>query len=122
MKVNIEHKTKQTGIFSKTNHSVVVVTVQFSAEELALIHQHKLKDMVLIERDPPSHFPNNIPESDRDIHYLRVRNILNKSDEYTVANPVKAKNYEADVVEALKSLKSYITGVSEAPKSSSFDL
>lgn len=123
MRVNITHGETKTGVFRKTNHHTVTVSVQFSEEETHIVKSKKLGDEVIVERAVPS---------DRDpakfvgmehIFNLTIARLLKGPDTYAFSTPFEAKEYEATLKEMLPKVKVFIAeneGVQE--KSSSFEL
>ncbi len=117
MRVAIEHTQKTTGLFSKTTHYIVSVTVHFSEEE-----KHALKnagDAVVVEREPGSQtkpFANAEEAAILGRHlHLKVSDLLRgKTDSYSLASPAEAKTYDANLRASLQNLKDYILANTEA--------
>ena len=125
MRVKIEHKEVEKGMFKKRTYHRVYVTVAFSEEELAIIDNSNLKDLIIIERKlPPNLKPSDDPEDDRRHCALSLRQLLgNGPSGYLCATPLDAKHYETELTEALHQLKAVIeenAGVEE--KSKTFEI
>jgi hypothetical protein len=112
MRVAIEHTQKTTGLFSKTTHYVVSVTVQFSEEEKHVLK--KLGDAVVVEREPGSQtkpFANAEEAAILGKHLnLKVSDLIKgKTDSYSLATPGEAKEYDSNLRASLQNLKGYIS-------------
>ena len=125
MRVNIEHKEVTKGFLSKKTFVEVHTSVEFSNEELAIIERNKLRDRVVLEREPHfdrSQSARNDPKI-ADIWDLKVFNLIrNKPEIYSVATPSDAKAYEERLTEALHQLKAFITANSTVSSGKSFEL
>lgn len=138
MRVNIEHKTETKGLLRKTTFHIVALTVEFSDEEKAIVRERKLERVVILERDVPANVDEEkhaergllakvvtaaVKGRDANHFHLTIGKLLNGVDQYALATPLEAKEYEAALKEKLPSLKGYImenAGIEE--KSSSFEL
>jgi hypothetical protein len=107
MKVTITHSTKTTGMMTKTTYFEVAVAVQFSPQERSIIETHKLGEVNVLDRDPPANSSVR-DETDRSIFNLRISQLLRGQDTYACATPLHAKNYDAELREAMPRLKAYI--------------
>ena len=127
MRVSIDHKDKKTGLVFKSNKYEVVVSVQFSDEELAIINSRKLKEYVVLERGwdatmketaakHPDYYDLLPPPN------LIIGKLVKGPDSYVFDTPIEAKGYEEKVTEALKRLKSFIMGNAEKAENKSFEL
>lgn len=114
MRVSIEHKEKQVGFIRKKKYHAVTCRVDFSEEEMQIIKQGQLWDMVVLERSRPA---NEEPNEYRgpDFFNLTVGDLSSVDqkgnklvDEYCFATPHEAREYELQLTEALKTLKSYL--------------
>jgi hypothetical protein len=54
--------------------------------------------------------------------HIRVKTLLKGPDKYGFPDPVQAKNYETEVVESLKTLKSFFEGAKDVGQAKSFEL
>lgn len=129
MRVSIEHKEKTTGIFSKKTWYIVSLKVEFSQEERTIIEKRKLSDYVIWERP---HDDEAQERHKKDLAFLDSLGPDNltagklakgKPDEYALATPIGAKNYESKLKDALVGMKDFIAGNAEIEqKSTSFEL
>ena len=125
MRVSIDHKEKSTGLVFKKPAFAVNVNVQFSEEEKAIINTRKLKDYIVLRREHSfnSAVRNDPTYQDDDIKpHLRVKSLMKGSDSYDLPDPVRAKEYEQHLVDALKTLKSFLEGSHSVGESRTFDL
>lgn len=138
MKVDISHVEKKQGmVFKKTLHGVTV-HVQFNDEEKTIIDQRNLKNTLVLERGIPADvnaekFENRgltkklvtaaVSGRAANHFHLTISKLLNGPDTYFTETPGQAKDYEAELKEALPKLKDYImdnAGIEQ--KDSSFEL
>ena len=120
MRVSIDHKERSVGLFKKKVFHDVILKVEFSAEERAVLESIKEKTIV-IERPPPAHLENPAASS----YNLTITGILDSAkhpDVHVVSSPQEAKAYEEQVKEDLQALKGFIEENSTAPTSSTFEL
>ena len=124
MRVNIEHEEIRKGMLKKKTYHAVKLTVEFSEEEQQIIKQRDLTRTIVMKRDVPVDRNARSFEGHEDVFNLTIYNLLNeKTESYALATPAAAKQYEADLTEALKNLKAYLqenVGVEE--KSKTFEL
>jgi hypothetical protein len=118
MRVSIEHSQATTGLFLKTNHHVVSVTVIFSEEEKHVLKRHG--DAIVVERGPDSERQGKFTAAQvadlGDAFSLKISTLLRgKADRYTFSTPGEAKEYDELVRGSLQNLKNYITNNSVAP-------
>jgi hypothetical protein len=122
MRVAIEHKPKTTGFFfKKDTFHAVILTVNFSEEELAIIKLRRLEETTILERECPAHMEDRGGEN---IYDLRIEHLVKgRPDEYVLATPQDAKLYEEALKDKLTTLKSYIMENKEVEaKTSTFEL
>ncbi len=122
MRVSIDHHEITKGVFNKKTYHEVSVAVVFSEEELSIINQSNLADTIVLDR---GHEPwMEYDEQLSDIYPLTISNLMGQSpDRHALATPLEAKQYEADLTDALQKLKAFIeenAGIEE--KSTSFEL
>ena len=127
MKVSIEHKDKASGLLFKTHQVAVSVAVVFSEEELAVIRSRRLRDYVVLERQPDKLRRERIgAEAMRDnpgMFNLYVRDLVSgRADEFFCDTPIDAKIYEQNLKVGLKTLKDFITGNAETGSATTFEL
>lgn len=118
MRVSIEHHQIQTGLFSKKTHYAVSVAVEFNNEEMHVIRT--LKNTIILERGPNSRNEGKFTaEEERTLHdtfCLKISNLVRgKKDTYCLATPHEAKQYDAQLREALTNLKNYLDNNATAP-------
>ena len=128
MKVDIKQAEVQHGLVFKKTFIAVTLSVSFNQEELAIISQRKLQKAVLLEREPDAWtaerqkgHPDYL-ESLKPGFVLDVKRLLKGPDTYECANPIEAKRYQTELVDALKNLKGYLEGNAEVAQSTSFEL
>lgn len=127
MRVSINHNDKATGFIFKSNKFEVVVSVQFSEEELAVINGRKLKEYIVLERgwdatmrDKANKHPeyyDTLPPPN-----LTIGKLVKGPDGYVCDTPVDAKIYEEKVTNGLKSLKAFLQGNQTKAESKTFEL
>lgn len=115
MRVSIEHREKTVGlIFTKTVYEVVL-TVNFSEEEQEAIRKHDLGDTIVLKRRVDATHKNRdnlnpeLFDALIDGAHLRIKNLTaGRPDSYACATPREAKEYEAELQDAMPRLKAYI--------------
>ena len=109
MRVTIDHVQTTKGIFQKKTVYEVHTRVEFDSSEIAVIKQHKLDRVTILERQPSVHARGkNFAAENPDIFNLNVYNLLNSTDEYQCETPLEAKQYDGELREALRNLKAYL--------------
>ena len=119
MRVSIEHSEEKTGMFKKRTRYILALTVNYSDEELQIINDCKIKDDAVFE-DPIR--PGKKEDEPKDYYHIR-HFMKGRTWNFNFDTPLEAKNYEAEVTEALKRHKEYIEanrGVEK--KSTTFEL
>jgi len=127
MRVSFEHNEKTTGLFIKKHTVDVVTSVQFSDEELAIINSRKLKQYIVLKREPDAVVTNRFKNDPAYLNSLTgfdltVARLVKGPDSYACDTPVDAKVYESNVTDALKALKSFITGNADKAEAKTFEL
>lgn len=127
MRVSIEHINKSSGLIFKKHYIEVAVTVVFSDEEQAVIRSRKLKEYVVLKREPDMLTVERLGAKDAaqfaETYHLRIKHLASgKPDKYPFETPIDAKNYEADLTAALKMLKEFIGANSETAGAKSFEI
>lgn len=125
MRVNISHSEKSKGLLKKTTYYIVSCDVQFSEEELHIIKTAGLNKTIVMERAVPADQSNSKLAHDvADVFNLRIFNLMEKKpNEYVLATPGEARQYEEELKERLRMLKEYIDGNQEGGREdSSFEL
>ena len=107
MRVTISHNAKTEGMLRKITYFEVTVAVQFTSGEHQVIGACDLGEVTVLER-PPQASIRKRATSDGDIFNLRVSSLLRGPDAYTCETPLEAKNYDAQLREALPKLKAYL--------------
>ena len=122
MKVNIQHEEVKKGFIRKKTYHQITVDVQFSEEETQIIKDNDMERAKLLDRVRPANFNDGVFDDPR--WNLEVRQFMwDKPNVYTVNTPAEAKQYEADVKDALTNFKAYLeenAGIEE--QSTSFEL
>lgn len=127
MRVSIEHEDKTSGLIFKTHQTEVAVTVIFSDEEQAVIKSRKLKDTVVLKREPNAKEIEKrgaawVRQND-DLYHLYIRNLTaGKPERFLCDTPIAAKIYEQELTGALKQLKEFLSGNAEIGKAKTFEL
>ena len=135
MRVSISHGEHKTGLLLGKKRHTVTVSVQFSDEELHVIKNRDLGNDIILERDPPVDAKvtevkgvgsalkvvSGMGKTVNGFH-LRIKDLMNGSDTYTLTTPVEAKVYEDELIEKLRVLKSYLEGNAEGGSDKSFEL
>ena len=114
MRVNIEHRNKTVGLLRKVTQYDVLLTVDFSEEERAIIKEFHLENTCILEREIDSIRRRGFTPKEMidlaDEFNLTVRGLLrDHTDTFTFDQYMDARNYEVRVTEALKRLKDYLT-------------
>ncbi len=113
MRVKIEHHEKPAGLLRSGRQVEVVADVHFSEAERLIIQHRGLEDFVVMERRPDSRLATTIPPDELDdwegAFHLRIGDLLKEApDRFTLDTPSDAKAYQARLVDALKTLKTFI--------------
>lgn len=127
MRVSIEHADKTSGLVFKTHQIEVAVAVVFSEEEQAIIKGRKLKDTVVLKREPNSKEIEKRGAAwvreNHDLYHLYIRDLTaGKPERFLCDTPIDAKIYEQNLMEALKTLKGFISGNAETGTAKTFEL
>jgi hypothetical protein len=127
MRVSINHADRKFGLFGGTRMVEVAATVVFSDEEQAIIRGRKLKDYIVLKREPDSRSIDRLGAANvaelADAYHLRVRSLLSgKPDTYLFDTPAHAKRYEAELTDALKAFKDFIAANAETASATTFEL
>ena len=127
MRVSIQHNQKSSGWIFKQPYIEVATSVAFSEEELAIIRSKKLQKFVLLERGPDFIVCKRFENDQAYLNSLSgfemsVAKLMKGTDTFNCETAVHAKNYEAQVTEALKTLKEFIVGNAQVAQSKSFEL
>lgn len=110
MRVKIDHREIRKGFVLKTSFYEVSCQVQFTEVQRHVIQDRYLAGYVILERTPA----NARLDDDPDWFTLKIRHLLDgKIDRHLCADPVAAKNYEADLVDRLRLLKDFLEGNQE---------
>jgi hypothetical protein len=129
MRVSINTEEKSKGLIFRKPYFSVNVSVIFSEEEKAIILQRKLKDYIVMLRDwditrmneglaaRAPEFWASLGKPD-----LSVRHLMEGVDRYGLPDPVRAKEYEQSLVDALKTLKSFFEGSKTVGEAKTFEL
>lgn len=105
MRVRIDHQEIRKGFILKKSFYQVSCQVDFTQVQLHVIQDRYLEDYLVMERVPA----NWRLDDDPDWFALRIRHLLDgKVDHHLCADPVAAKNYEANLVDRLRLLKDFI--------------
>ena len=107
MKVTITHAETSGGMIRKIPYLEVSVLVQFSREEQNIIQKYGLEEVTVLERDPPANL-RKVAADSLDIYHMKIQNLARGADTYICATPLLAKNYDADLRQALAKLKGYL--------------
>ncbi len=138
MRVSIEHGTETKGLLRKTTFHLVLLSVEFSEEEKAIIRERKLERDIILERDVPANVDEDkhanrgllskvvtaaVKGRDANHFHLTIGKLLSGPDSYALSTPLEAKEYEEELKEKLVILKDFIMGNKEVKqKSASFEL
>ena len=108
MKIDIKHEEIQSGLIFKKTHYAVVLHVIFSEEEKSIIENRGIRRDVVLKRGVPSNRDPSKYQNLPDTFDLEIFMLMDGPDQYALATPLEAKEYEAQLVEALPNLKEYI--------------
>jgi hypothetical protein len=127
MRVSIDHNEKSVGLLFRSTKHEVVTSIQFTAEELAVINGRKLKEYVVLERGWDATMKDNaakhpeyydtVPQPN-----LTIGKLVKGPDHYVFDTPIESKRYEGQLTEALKQLKGFLVGNETRAESKSFEL
>ena len=110
MRVRLDHQILRKGFILTKPFYQVTVQVDFTEVQQHVIRDRNLQDYVILERVPA----NARIDDNLDWFTLRIRHLMDgKTDHHLCADPVAAKNYEADLVERLRLLKDFLEGNEE---------
>ena len=127
MRVSIQHNQKSTGFIFTKPYIEVVTSVTFSEEEKAIIRSKKLQKFVVLDREHDFIVRKRFENDPKYLASIRradltIAELVTGPDAYRCETPMHAKQYEAEVTAALKTLKDFITGNTEVAQSKSFEL
>lgn len=113
MRVEVEHKTTEKGLFNPVPFYEVWLYATFTSDELDIIYRANLYDFVIAPRElHPESIKDTPPEEVKVLKAeapLKVRDLVEKHPEgWAFASFPAAKSYEADVEEGLKRIKQLI--------------
>lgn len=105
MRVKIEHQELKVGWpFPKACHEVHL-TVDFTEEELQIIHQRELTEHHLFDRIP---FGARV-DDDPDWYILKVRHLLTrKPDKFRLKTPSEARRYAEQLAATMAEMKAWL--------------
>jgi hypothetical protein len=113
MRVSISHRQKSGFFFGRTRYQVVA-SVQFSPEELGVIKKLRWKNALLLKRQPDNRGAKGLTEAElaqlSNVWNLTLDKLLKGDDVYTLDTPMEAKEYEEELMEALRNLKRGLEG------------
>jgi hypothetical protein len=107
MKVTISHKETSGGVIRKVPYHEVAVLVRFTPAEQSTIQKYDLNELTVLKRVPPANV-RKISEETLNLHHLKLQHLLRGTDSYMCGNPVHARQYHAEVKEALEKLKQFL--------------
>jgi hypothetical protein len=126
MRASIEHKEIASGLIKKVPQVEVTVAVQLSEEERAIVERWNLGERVVVERQINAHRLGKMKADQYDyeanLEHLRIAHLLRGPNRYVVDTPLDAKVYQNEVVEGLKSLKSFLAGCAELAEPQSLEI
>lgn len=102
LKIDIETGTKTTGLFSKKTFYTVILKIQLSEEEKAIIKSRQLEEHVIMEMPQPASI-----EMAR-TWTITFENLLAGEYYYDTNTPAEAKVYQDKLIKSLKSAKEYL--------------
>ena len=107
MRVRIDHQEIRKGFVLKKSFYQVSCQVEFTEVQRHVIQDRYLEDYVILQRVPANARIDDV----LDWFTLRIRHLLDsKVDHHLCADPVAAKNYEAELLDALRLLKQFLEG------------
>ena len=119
MRVTIDHTEIKRGMILKTTYYEVVCTVTMSEEQLQIIRDKRLQDYIVLERIPADAKDGDNP----DWFTLRIKHLMNgKPDRFLCPDPVRAKEYEAELLDRLRELKAFLEESAEVGSSKVIEL
>src|SRR5580693_1655709 len=101
MEVTITHSSKIEGLMRKVEYYDVTISVHFSEDEYAVIQRYELGHVLVLERKPPANMRSRSQETG--VWDLKLANLSRNT--YSCATPLEAKNYDAELRDALPKLK-----------------
>ncbi len=113
MHATIEHTERGAGVLATRTVYAVTVVVTFTTHELAIIKRHKLGNMIVLKRDPPTNPSvfDYVGTSPSKIDYnLTINHLLRGAETYCLCTPLEAKQYDHRIRGALAGLKNYLQG------------
>ncbi len=122
MKVEIRNVEVTKGMIRKKTFPAVLVKVEYSEEEKAIIKQNDWNDLVLVERPlPADKDPKSFESFGDDFFNLTVWK-AGDGDTYAFTNTGQAQNYINQVKEKLVKLKRAFEGSQTEAEDESFEL
>lgn len=131
MKVSIEHRETTTGLIFQKPAFEVKATVEFNAEERAILQHQNLKEHVVVDREASATIQRRFKGDMRQVmqihrengmYALRVKDLLKGPDAYDCNTMIEAKAYERDLTEGLKTLKKLIELSATPSSNKTFEL
>lgn len=135
MKVDIKNRHERTGMLRKTDHYYVDVTVTFTEEEKQIIKQHKYHDQLLVQRvnkQTEKEMPTSLMGKAALIAktsafglndgHLRVHLLLKGTDSHSLPDPLSARQYQEEVVGALRHLKEHLGAQAAGTEDTSIEI
>lgn len=109
MRISIEHHLIRQGWLFRTTYHAVRTEAHFTHEETQIIRQHRLGSTTLLERRPASARVDDRGEQ----FVLQVGHLVAGPDLFLTANPSAAKQYHAELLQALDTLKAWLSDNAE---------
>lgn len=118
MRVQIDHsEVERGGMFKKQRYHAVTCRVTFTQEELQIIRERNLGEYVVLER-PPTLDMVKQARGIEDVFFLYIRNLVKGPDEYLVATPADAREYEECLLDKMPLLKDLLNANTEIEEKS----
>jgi hypothetical protein len=126
MRVAIEHKEAVSGLIKKVLQVEVTTVVQFSEEERAIIDSWNLGDVTVVERQMDGQraakYKGDQYSAQAPYEHLRIGQLTQGPDRYLFDTPHDAKVYQEQLVEGLKTLKSYLANCASLAEPQVFEI
>lgn len=117
MRVDIQHRDENVGMVFKKMVPAIVLTIQFSPEELQTIEEKQLADFIFHEQPVHRHIEAHLQVPQKIKHFIdgRPHRIL-------YDNKAAAQADDQKLRASLKQLKEFIEFHAQSPQSGSYEL
>jgi hypothetical protein len=116
MKIDIKNEINTRGFFKKETFYAVNLVVQLTEEEKAIIKEHKLENLIIMNRPFPA------ASGGGGVYNLTYKDLLDGNDHYNLHTPNEAKEYKESLIERLKAAKEYLENTATPTEDTSIEI